>query len=93
MAPSGKARDENDVGNKVFVAAERQRGCRNAQGEGDSGQPQSKTSRDLFSRAPHQLLQDGMPHVSLEIEGEQGCITKSRPANPEHPSPPASGGR
>lgn len=93
MVPTRKARDEKDVGNKVSVAAERQRGCKNSQGEGGSGQPQSKTSGDLFSRALHQLIQDGMPQKSLEMEGEQGCVAKSRPADPEHPSPSAPGER
>lgn len=42
----------------------------------------------LFSRALHQLIQDGMAQESLEMEGDQGCVTKSHPADPEHPSPP-----
>lgn len=94
MVHTRKTRDEKDVGNKVFVAAERQRCCKNSWEEGASGQPQSKTRSELFSRALHQLIQDEMPQESLKMEGEQGCVTKSCPADPEHPSPlPAPGGR
>lgn len=56
VVPTRKAGNEKEVGNKVFMEAERQRQHKNLQGEGGTGWHQSKTSGDLSSEALHRLI-------------------------------------